>query len=99
MRIGVVTVVATPTWLSAAITPSPTMNQAATLASSRPYDSPPSALPTMSRTALATAAAMTTIRIATNALGSQATTPLMRSDTGFGPHIPNANCSVNSSTA
>src|SRR5439155_4256118 len=46
---GVVTVVATPTWLSAATTPSPTTNQLASVASSRPYGSRSSAAPTSQR--------------------------------------------------
>src|SRR5687768_2430329 len=88
---GVVTVVATPIWLSAAITPNPRMNHDARLASNRPYDNPPRAAETTSLTALAIAAATTTMMMATAAFGSHATTPEIRSLTGFGPHIPNAN--------
>ena len=98
-RTGVVTDVATPTWLSAATTPRPTTNQRADAASSRPYGRPPSALPTSERRAPPIAAATTTTTIATAALGSQATTPARRADTGFGPHTPNASCNVNSRTA
>ena len=96
---GVVTVVAIPTWLSAAITPSARMKIAARSARTLPYESPPSAPVTRSRTALAIAAATTTMTIATNARGSQDTTPLIRSLIALGPQTPKANCRVNSSTA
>ena len=96
---GVVTVVAIPIWLSAAMAPIPTITAPARFASSRPYDSPLSAPEIRVRTAAAIAEATTTITIATTALGSQATTPWIRSDTGFGPQTPKANSSVNSRTA
>ena len=99
IRIGMVTVVATPIWLSAAMMPMPVMNQDALAASSRPYGRVASAVPAMSRAALAIALATTTMTIATAALGSQPTTPLIRSLTGFGPNTPNAICNVTSASA
>lgn len=96
---GVVTVVATPTWFSAAMMPSARMKTATRSPRTRPYERPPSAPVTRSRTALAIAAATTTMTIATNARGSQATTPRIRSLIALGPHTPKANCRVNSRTA
>jgi hypothetical protein len=75
------------------------MKTDATLARILPYESPPSVLPMRSLTAAAIAEATTTMRIATNALGSHATTPLIKSETGLGPQMPNASCRVNSRTA
>jgi hypothetical protein len=53
----------------------------------------------MSRTAPAIAAATTTITMATAASGSHDTMPWIRSDTGLGPQMPNANWSAKSRTA
>lgn len=53
----------------------------------------------MSLTAFAMAAATTTMTMATKARGSQAITPAIRSEIGFGPQIPKASCRVTSSTA
>ena len=90
MSTGEVTDVATPIWLRAAMMPRPRMKIDARLASSRPYASSPSAVLMRSLAAVAMAAATTTMTIATTALGSQATIPSIRSDTGLGPHTPNA---------
>jgi hypothetical protein len=53
----------------------------------------------MSFTAEASAAATTTMTIATAARGSHATTPSISSETGLGPHSPKASWSVKSSAA
>ena len=93
------TVVATPTWLSAAITPRPASVPWATRASTGPYETRARAVLTMSYTARPMDAATTTITQATNALGSQCTTPAIRSLTGFGPKTPKPSWSANSRTA
>ena len=68
-------------------------------ASSWPPRMPASRLDSRSVTALAMAAAITTIKMATKMLGRYAIKPRSRSEIGLGPNTPNASWSTNNMTA
>ena len=96
MSTGMVTVVAIPIWLSAAIRPSAMTKMAATRARVLPYDSPPNTPARTSRTALAMATDITTMSTATIARGSQATISFTMSLMALGPKGWSASWSASS---